>query len=306
MLLINNIHNIEARKGIGLLPDKSVHTCVTSPPYWGVRDFKHKQQVGMERSPTAYLNKLVKIFGEVHRVLRPDGTLFLNMGDSYSAHNEHGYKRKDMFGMPWRLAFALQDEGWYLRQDIIWSKPTPMPDSAGDRCTRSHEYIFLLSKSPRYYFDQDALKEKASEKSHARHAKHPAGWDNGAGSHNGLNGHYKPTPKTAKPGGLVKSNSSFYQATADQLLYRNKRSVWNIASTPAKSDHTAAFPEELAYYCVMAGCPPDGLVLDPFIGTGTTGLVCRKNNRNFIGFEINHDTVLDARRILDRELGLFQ
>lgn len=297
------------------LPDKSVNCCVTSPPYYGLRDYgtakwiggdpkcphyrtnkvvdkntingrrpmdgtsegavgnaifkkvcplcgavRDDEQVGIEETPEEYVEKLVSVFHEIKRMLTDDGTCWINIGDSYAVDTNgvtpqtieknkerqphygkkipEGCKPKDMIGIPWMLAFALRADGWYLRQDIIWAKPNPMPESVKDRCTKSHEYIFLLSKSEKYYFDNTAIQEQA-----------------------------------------VSSNK--------KSQFRNKRDVWVVSPSQFKSEHFATYPEELIYPCVVAGCPEDGIVIDPFMGSGTTGIVAKKNRRNYIGVELN-------------------
>ena len=264
------------------------HTCITSPPYWGLRDYGHDDQLGLEASPEAYVDRMVQVFDEVRRVLRDDGTLWLNLGDSYasnlkgsggpskkqnksSGHRftvrtfDHGLKPKDLVGIPWRVAFALQRAGWYLRSDIIWAKPNPMPESVTDRPTKSHEYLFLLSKSPRYYYDAEAIKEPL---------KLPA--------------------EVVKAGfGGVKSNGdrrySGNPYNAAKLTGRNKRSVWNVATRPYSGAHFAVFPPALIKPCILAGCPEGGTVLDPFLGSGTTGRVAMDLGRNWFGIELNPD-----------------
>ena len=231
----------DALEQLKKLESESVNTCVTSPPYYNLRDYGTPGQIGREETPEEYISKLTAVFREVHRVMRPDGTLWVNIGDSYAAKSgpqSCGYKGKDLIGVPWMLAFALRRDGWYLRQDIIWQKLNAMPESVRDRCTKSHEYIFLLSKSGRYYFDAAAIREPCGKK----------GNDSGS---------------------------------------RNKRSVWNIATGQFKAAHYATFPERLVEPCILAGCPEGGIVLDPFVGSGTTGAVAKRLRRNFVGVEIN-------------------
>ena len=283
------------------LADKSVHCCVTSPPYYGLRDYGHGGQIGLESTPDAYVAKLVEVFREVRRVLRDDGTLWLNLGDSYSpggrttqvaptlrtagkdaASGKQEYlnnfavrpkgdpysKPKDLLGIPWRVAFALQQDGWYLRQDIIWHKPNPMPESVRDRCTKAHEYIFLLSKSPKYYFDWQAMQEPAT---------------------NRAPGNKKPT----KGGREYLSAEGEQHRTAANLHNiearetRNRRSVWTVTTKPFKGAHFATFPPDLIEPCVLAGCPVGGTVLDPFGGAGTTALVATRHNRKSFSCELN-------------------
>lgn len=253
------------------LPDVSINCCVTSPPYYGLRDYGVNGQIGLEETPDEYIEKLVNVFREVKRVLRDDGTLWLNIGDSYAGSNKgvmadgsvvggskqktnkgtiqgsipktrkiEGAKPKDLIGIPWMLAFALRSDGWYLRQDIIWHKPNPMPESVKDRCTKAHEYIFLLSKSDRYYFDSGAIQEPA------------------VSVHEGS---------------------------------RNRRSVWTVATKTYKGAHFATFPEELIKPCILAGCPENGTVLDPFGGAGTTALVSDNLGRNSVIIELNTEYI---------------
>lgn len=270
-----------------------VDCCVTSPPYWGLRDYGVEGQLGLEKTPEEYVSKLVEVFREVKRVLKDDGTLWLNLGDSYMCNvkgkgsksglnnkNDNardvsrtftkkqcpGIKHKDLVGIPWRVAFALQADGWYLRQDIIWNKPNPMPESVRDRCTKAHEYIFLLSKKPKYYFDHQAIKEPAKTDSF-RLSKRIV----------------KPHKHEAIGQNIVKGFHKFVQDPAG----RNKRSVWTVTTKPFKGAHFATFPPDLIEPCILAGCPKGGTILDPFFGAGTVGLVALKHDRKFIGIEIN-------------------
>lgn len=270
----NVIHNQDCLVGLKNLPDNSIDCCVTSPPYYGLRDYGHADQIGLEDTPMAYVAKMTEVFNEVLRVLKPTGTLWLNIGDSYASFKDGkaipdstrkgdkgtfvgnasnrssknfvgtGIKNKDLIGIPWRLAFAMQDAGWYLRQDIIWHKPNPMPESVTDRCTKSHEYLFLMTKEAHYYFDQDAIKEVSSDFSDKR----------------------------------------------------NKRSVWTVATKPFADAHFATYPIELISPCILAGCPENGIVLDPFMGAGTTALAALMYNRKFIGFELNHEYLAIANK----------
>ena len=240
------------------MPDQSVHTCVTSPPYFGLRDYGMDGQIGLENTPDAFVARLVDVFRDVRRVLRDDGTLWLNLGDTIIA--------KQMQGIPWRVAFALQADGWYLRQDIIWHKPNPMPESVTDRCTKAHEYVFLLSKSPRYYFNADAIKEPAAESSVARLSQ--ATLAEQAGS-------------ARVPG---KTNGNMKAVGGDM---RNKRSVWTVTTKPFKGAHFATFPPDLIEPCILAGSPRGGVVLDPFGGSGTTAGVAIRNGRQAVLCELN-------------------
>lgn len=272
------------------LPDESVNCIVTSPPYYGLRDYGVDGQIGLEQTPDEYVAELVAVFREVRRVLRDDGTLWLNLGDSYAANRAYqvpstkggakhgpgqaaggkgsvvpeGLKPKDLIGIPWRVAFALQSDGWYLRQDIIWHKPNPMPESVRDRCTKAHEYIFMFSKKPKYFYDHEAIKEPSVMRPQNRNTKrseHPKG-DAGRGAH-------------VRPEG-----GTSYEA-------RNRRSVWTVTTKPFKGAHFATFPPDLIEPCILAGCPEGGVVLDPFGGAGTTGLVAQKLNRNAVLLELN-------------------
>ncbi len=278
------------------MEDESVDMCVTSPPYYGLRDYGVDGQIGREQSPEEYVEKLVQIFREVRRVLKPDGTLWLNLGDSYATSsgdnpprntrnsNGHtaksvpaGYKRKDLIGIPWMVAFALRADGWYLRQDIIWHKSNAMPESVRDRCTKSHEYIFLLSKSPRYYFNADAIREPCGKKGNAKTFR-------GGGAYTG--------GRSFKNSATVERQS--HGNTENKAGSRNKRSVWSIATAQFKAAHYATFPVKLVRPCILAGCRPGGVVLDPFIGSGTTGVVAIEEGRSYIGIEINPEYVAMA------------
>jgi DNA modification methylase len=305
------------------MADQSVNTCVTSPPYFGLRDYGHAGQIGLEQTPDEFVAKLVEVFREVRRVLRDDGTVWLNLGDSYSGsgkgpsgnlgkkHDERnmwqsenakhtskiipdGLKPKDLIGIPWRVAFALQADGWYLRQDIIWHKPNPMPESVTDRCTKAHEYIFLLSKGPRYYFDSEAMQEDAiygargSEFHTGKTGAHQIGRASSGPRQSKVRGEFN-----GKTNALAGREA--FRAIRDT---RNRRSVWTVATKPFKGAHFATFPPELIEPCVLAGCPEGGTVLDPFGGAGTTGLVAARNNRNSILCELNREyAAMAAERI---------
>ena len=317
----------DCREVLKRLPDESVHCCVTSPPYFGLRDYGVEGQIGLEASVEECVESLVEVFSEVRRVLRADGTLWLNLGDSYQG-SWGGYKQKDrskvingkalegkdwrpptaakhavlkpkdLIGFPWRVAFALQEIGWYLRQDIVWHKPNPMPESAKDRCTKAHEYIFLLSKSKKYYFDQQSIKEPVSGTANPRCKmvkKVPSGWETGGGSHGSFHkgGRRKPGvgPKAAAPGKGIKANESYLAAMVGLVDTRNKRSVWTVTTQPYSGSHFAVFPEKLIEPRILAGCPEGGTVLDPFGGTGTTARVAVKNRRKAILIELNEDYI---------------
>ena len=312
------------------LPEQSVNTCITSPPFWGLRDYgtaeweggdencdhlektsgmsdkntlgpkKHlpntnqanvsgkiqykkkcakcgalreDKQLGLEDTPEEFVENLVKVFREVKRVLRDDGTVWLNLGDSFS-------KEKQLNGIPWRVAFALQSDGWYLRQDIIWHKPAPMPESVTDRCTKAHEYIFLLSKNKKYYFDNESIKEDAVGNNPGNKTKHRA---------------------VGQSFSETKNNIDKISAVSK----RNKRSVWTVPTKPFTGAHFAVFPPDLIKPCVLAGCPEGGTVLDPFGGAGTTGLVAQQHNRNCILIELNPEYAQIARDRLYNDAPLF-
>lgn len=325
------------------LPDKSVHTCVTSPPYFGLRDYGVDGQIGLEETPAVFLDRLVAVFREVRRVLRDDGTIWVNMGDSYArdggtdrkvptsarvqstrntliqmsdrtSRSPGGMKPKDLMGMPWRLAFALQDDGWYLRQDIIWNKPNPMPESVRDRCTKSHEYVFLLSKSKKYYFDQAAILEPCSPNTHARLSQDVQAQIGSERANGGAksNGNMKATARKSngvgwghgtdadeRQRGRIKDNESMNSALAIMPTERNKRSVWTVATNSFKGAHFATFPPDLIRPCILAGAPRGGLVLDPFGGAGTTALVSMQEGRRSILCELNPGYAALARQRLE-------
>jgi len=331
----------------------SMPCCVTSPPYYGLRDYgvppnawpavefapmpglpmtdipAQTACLGLETDPQAYIGHMLLIFRELWRVMRDDGVVWVNMGDSYatkphgsgSTHDPKyaggrnraeggganrrpipGVKHKDLMGMPWRLAFALQANGWYLRQDIIWSKPNPMPESVTDRCTKAHEYFFMLTKSERYYFDAEAIKEKANTNTYARRSvKMPDGWDSGKGTHGSFHkeGREKGQRKLAAPGSGGKNNSSMDAAMAVMPEIRNKRSVWTVATEGFKEAHFATFPPELIEPCIKATCPPGGTVLDIFGGAGTVGLVADRLQRNAVLIDIKPEySVMQENRII--------
>ncbi len=316
-MLLNIIHNIDCLTGLKQLPDNSIDCCITSPPYFNLRDYGVAGQIGLEETPEAYIHRLVEVFREVRRVLKPTGTLWVNIGDSYAgsgkgaanypdsvAHTKQGtnrgmigaaatvkkfagYKNKDLIGIPWMLAFALRADGWYLRQDIIWAKPNPMPESTRDRCTKSHEYIFLLSKSKRYYFDYAAIVRPAKTSSRA-------GTVQAVGSRR-----YEQLP-AFDPQQRTNTDRLFtYTETA------RKRDVWFVSTNPYKGAHFATFPIELITDCIKAGSPEGGgIVLDPFMGAGTTAVAARMLGRNYIGYELNPEYVRIAEERLKKAIGL--
>lgn len=325
------------------LPDELVQCVVTSPPYWSLRDYGVAGQIGLEPTLGEFLARMVKVFRQVRRVLRNDGVCWVNMGDSYSSGGRggnpngdtstlqggresqeaskvfrrkrvSGMKEKELVGQPWRLAFALQDDGWYLRQDIIWHKPNPMPESVRDRCTKAHEYLFMLTKSRRYYWDRSAMLEAASLNTHPRSAAamkfpseasrygearrrvpEPAGWNNGSGAHGSFH------PEGRRPGVNPKAvgardfgsraNETMAAAIVDVLPFRNRRSVWTVPSEPYKGAHFATFPPALVKPCILASTRPGDLVLDPFGGSGTTGMVALQEGRRATLIELNPDYI---------------
>jgi DNA modification methylase len=286
-----------------------VQTCITSPPYYGLRDYGHEGQIGLEETPEAFVAKMVEVFREVKRVLRDDGTLWLNLGDSYSSHKDcksvgqtlakgtsretahemeigksrvrdsrmlksQGLKNKDLIGIPWMVAFALRADGWYLRQDIIWHKPNPMPESVTDRCTKAHEYIFLFSKSQKYHFDNEAIKEQT-------------GREGGA-------------PRVF---GAKKQEGTLRQDIGRDFVddgTRNKRSVWTVTTKPYSGAHFATFPPDLIEPCILAGAPEGGIVLDPFMGSGTTAHTALRAGRQYVGCELNGEYIKLANKRLSQ------
>jgi DNA modification methylase len=301
------IRHGDCREVLRTLPDESVHCCVTSPPYFGLRDYGVTGQIGLEPTPDAFVEEMVSVFREVRRVLREDGTLWLNLGDTYQnakgqsggidpkqPARRHGLrpqdvsipglKPKDLIGIPWLAAFALREDGWYLRQDIIWSKPNPMPESVQDRCTKAHEYIFLLSKSRRYFYDAEAVKEPATD----------------TGRENGKDGR-EENPAARPPGTGPRTLARLdYSQTG-----RNKRSVWEVTTQPFSEAHFATFPPALIEPCIKAGCPAGGMVLDPFGGAGTTGMVADRLGRDCILIELNPEYAAIAERRIRGDAGMF-
>lgn len=289
------------------LPDKCVNMCVTSPPYWALRTYNVDGQYGQESTPEEYVQNLVEVFSEVKRVLRDDGTLWLNLGDTYAGKGHQGdfidpkypngrngqkvalnnkvdgYKRKDMIGIPWMVAFALRSAGYYLRQDIIWHKPNTMPSPMKDRCVTAHEYIFLLSKKDRYYFDYKAIQEPAVR---------PNDVQVFGGKKAIINEIYDDDPR-------YRGGHEQWGRLHIQSEVRNKRSVWSVNTQPFPDAHFAVFPPKLIEPCILAGCPVDGIVLDPFMGSGTTAYVALKNGRNFVGVELNPDYIEMAKKRIE-------
>ena len=279
------------------LPDESVHCCVTSPPYWQLRSYLEDddpakaQELGSDDTPESFVARMVEVFGEVRRVLRLDGTCWAVLGDGYAGSRGgpqgstgeragrsftaegcgvgrvSGLKDKDLIGMPWRVALALQADGWWLRSDVIWHKPNPMPESCTDRPTSAHEHVFLLTKAERYFYDAEAVKQPVSGGAHPR----------GQGVH----------PKTAPAGSGVKQNENYSAAVRGLVDRRNMRNVWTVPTVGYSGSHYAVYPPEIPKRCIMAGCPPDGIVLDPFHGSGTTGMVAEDLGRSWLGFDLD-------------------
>ena len=299
MMEFDTIYNMDCLEGMRQIPDGSIDCCVTSPPYYLQRDYGCEGQIGLEDELNDYIAKLVEVFREVRRILKPDGTLWLNIGDGYAAGttavhtqsnnpgvganradaqnsvrrpgNPNGCKTKDMIGVPWLLAFALRADGWYLRQDIIWNKPNAMPESVKDRCTKSHEYIFLMSKSERYHVNFDMLREPAVCGISPREFTH------------------------------IDPKRKFTDKGENSDGQRTRRDVWNICVTPGYEGHKAGFPVDLPRLCIAIGCKPDGVGFDPFMGSGTTAIACIKERRHFIGFELSKEYFDKAVRRIKAE-----
>ena len=309
------------------MPDESVNCCITSPPYWGLRDYGVDGQLGLEKTPEEYVAHMVEVFREVRRILRKDGTCWLNLGDSYaggggsSGHTAEtknlgaktseygavatggrvpqGLKPKDLVGIPWRVAFALQADGWYLRQDIIWHKPNPMPESVRDRCTKAHEYVFLLAKSARYYYDADAIKEP-SETFEDRPFGVERNREYGYDSKENLypEAYRKNIVGNISERGVTRTTEGLNLKTQAEKTKdtRNRRSVWTVTTKPFGEAHFATFPPDLIEPMALAGCPEGGIILDPFMGAGTTAVVAKQNYRNYIGIELNEKYIKIARK----------
>lgn len=338
----------DCRERLRSMEAGSVQCCVTSPPYFGLRDYGHDGQLGLEATPDEFAAAMVEVFREVRRVLADDGTLWVNLGDTYAGSRcrpqgllgdmadrslssqrkareqagnyaaRPGAKPKDLIGIPWMVAFALRADGWFLRQDIIWSKPNPMPESVTDRCTKSHEYVFLLSKGPRYHFDADAIAEAVAPSSVARLAQNveaQTGSDRVPGKTNGPMKAVRSTRDSFKrenskraqviPGQSVGTHRPDRADNDYDLDTRNRRSVWTVATQPFKEAHFATYPPALIEPCILAGCPAGGTVLDPFGGAGTTGLVADRLGRNAVLIELNPEYAALAERRIAAEQGLF-
>lgn len=296
---LNKVYPGDCLKLLKKLPDGFVQCCITSPPYWRLRDYGVTGQLGSEDTPEEYVRALTEIFNEVRRVLKPDGTVWLNLGDAYwgsgkagrnsnyqARHREFGQpfkntarfgqpttgkhpeiKNKDLIGLPWMVAFALRKQGWFLRQDIIWHKPNSMPESVTDRCTKSHEYIFLLSKSQKYYYDLNAIKTAAKGKTL-----------------------YDRTARVSRKGVNDKLVNCFRKQRGPYDT-ANRRSVWSIVNVPFKGSHSAAFPPQIPELCIKAGSKEGDIILDPFMGAGTTALAAARIDRQYIGFELNPEYI---------------
>ncbi|MGE4536664.1 MAG: site-specific DNA-methyltransferase [Desulfovibrio sp.] len=351
--MTSRIYQGDSLEVLRTLPDESVHCVVTSPPYWRLRDYGCAGQIGLEdwvdcgwyAAPARFkailaengvgpcgeyfVCRLVTVFSEVRRVLRKDGTAWVNMGDSYASSStsnhgrgknagsrsenpprivpREGLKPKDLVGQPWRLALALQADGWFLRSDIIWHKPTAMPENVDDRPAKAHEYLFLLSRGKTYFFDMPAIKEPVTGGAQPRGSgvnrkvqKVPGGWDTAKGAHGSFHRKGRGAPEY-RP----KQNASFSAAVHGLVEMRNKRTVWTIPAARFPEAHFATFPPALVEPCIKAGCPHGGVVLDPFFGSGTVGLVARRLGRDFVGIDLNPDYCRMAERRIERETGLF-
>jgi DNA modification methylase len=314
-LRLDHIEHADAISYLRTLPDGCVNCVVTSPPYFGLRDYGTDGQIGLEPTPGEYVAALVEVFREVRRVLRDDGVVFLNLGDSYGSgeigRNDAVQGRKidgrnvgkqretnerttgapntklppkSLLGIPWRVAFGLQDDGWTLRADIIWAKPNPMPESVTDRPTRSHEYIFLLAKGPKYWYDAAAVAEEAVE--------YPAFKRNSTK-------HMKASKADTTHSRYSQGEFGVIPTRGAEFGTRNRRTVWTITPANYADAHFATFPEAIPEICIKAGCPEGGVVLDPFSGAGTTALVAKKLNRRYLGCDLNADYVEMARRRVD-------
>ena len=383
-MTLNTIYHGDSLQVLKTLPDESIDCCITSPPYWGLRDYgtakweggdekcnhllgtlasnkstllsnknrdgkmydtgmpfkqicgkcgavRIDNQLGLEKTPEEYTAKMVEIFREVKRVLKKEGVMFLNLGDTYSAQRwsnkpsttgisgkqydvliekETCLPDKNLVGIPWRVAFALQADSWYLRQDIIWHKPNPMPESVTDRCTKAHEYIFLLAKSQKYYFDNKAIKEPAIYGLHSKENRPPGIVRDRLYGYNSKEATLRGRIVNQTKNGVTVCHPNGEHGDAQQspksiVDFRNKRSVWTIATKPYKGAHFATFPENLVMPCILAGCPKGGIVLDPFAGSGTTCAVAKRLGRNYIGIELNPAYIKLAEERIAKERTLF-
>ena len=331
---INKIYNGDAIQILKTFPDECINCCVTSPPYYALRSYLSNDdpnkylEIGMDESPSLYIQRLVEVFNEVKRVLRKDGTLWLNIGDSYAGSNqgsgvekatgkqatnrgtnymntkEHksklakvpGFKPKELMMIPARLAIALSEAGWTLRQDIIWQKPNALPESTKDRCTKSHEYIYLFSKQRKYYFNNEAIKEPCvnGDPSSPRGSKGALTPNSGRRGSGNIERKQRPSQDVFDKGNQAGNVPWEYKE------FRNKRSVWTVNTKPLHDAHFAVFPEALILPCILAGCPEGGTILDPFFGSGTTGIVAKQNNRNYIGIDLNKEYIELAKTRIEK------
>lgn len=306
-LVYNQIYNMDCLEGLKMLDSDSISCVCTSPPYWALRDYGVPGQIGQEDTPQEYIDRLCAVFEEVRRVLRPDGVCWIVIADTYcgtgnkadyfdpknpkgrtgqkKAKNYRipGLKKKDLIGIPWMLAFAMRNAGWYLRQEIVWHKSNAMPESVTDRCVKAHESVFLFAKSQRYYFNQTAIMEPMSETGMQRLRRGKSDKNKYAG---GVPGQSMQAIHRAKPG-----------LPSDEIpRLRNRRTVWSVGTQPLAAPHFAAFPRALIEPCILAGCPPDGVVLDPFMGSGTTAMTAYALGRKYIGFELNPEYITIAEK----------
>ena len=324
-MTLNWIYTGDALACLSEMEAHSVDCIITSPPYYGLRDYGVAGQLGQEKTPEEYIDRLVVVFREARRVLKDTGTLWVNIGDSYNGSGKGGanypenakkYKQgtnrgsvespiapthisnckpKDLIGIPWMLAFALRADGWYLRQDIIWQKPNCMPESVRDRCTKSHEHIFLLSKSRQYFFDGEAISEECADSSIKRYQQNINQQKGSTRVPGKTNGNMKAALPRYGGQKYTEHPDLFYRTKSGSMNFprprRNKRDVWTVSTSGFKGAHFAVFPEKLIEPCVLAGCPTGGVVLDPFLGSGTTAAVAARLGRRFVGIEINPDYV---------------
>lgn len=326
---LNRVHFGDCLETLRRMPSGIVNTCITSPPYFGLRDYGHPGQIGLESSPEEFIAKLVEVFREVRRVLRDDGTCWVNIGDSYChtavvrwapGRDNTKPKVKDLIGVPWMLAFALRADGWYLRQEIIWNKPNPMPESVTDRCTKAHESLFLLAKSTSYYCDMEAIREPVAPATVERLSQDLDSQQGSLRVPGKTNGPMKAVGKLSRRDSFDRSGNAVSEHVLPGQAYsqhrardhdpepdgfRNKRSVWTIATKPYSGAHFATFPEDLIEPCILAGAPAGGVVLDPFMGSGTTAAVATRLGRQWIGCELNPDyESLQRERLIGQTLGL--
>lgn len=324
-MIADRIYTGDALTILFQMDAQSVDCIITSPPYYGLRDYGIEGQLGKERTPEDYIDRLVAVFHEAKRVLKDNGTLWINIGDSYNGSNKGGAnypenarkynqgtnrgsvdkpiapthvtncKPKDLIGIPWMLAFALRADGWYLRQDIIWHKPNCMPESVRDRCTKSHEYIFLLSKTKQYFFDGEAISEECADSSIKRYQQNIDQQKGSTRVPYKTNGNMKAALPRYGGKKYTEHPDQFYRTKSGSMYdprpRRNKRDVWTVSTNGFKGAHFATFPEKLIEPCILAGCPTGGVVLDPFLGSGTTAAVAARLGRRFVGIEINPDYV---------------